>query len=144
MAQMIFVNLPVRDLAVATAFYEAAGWVKQPTFSDATAACMKFSETIFTMLLTYPKYRSFTAKEIVDARTSSEVMLALTVETRDDVDRLVARAGAAGGRLDPTPMQDFGFMYGRSFEDADGHIWEVFWMDPVAVQGQGDPPKTAA
>ncbi|HRK19858.1 MAG TPA: lactoylglutathione lyase [Hyphomicrobiaceae bacterium] len=133
MAHMIFINLPVGSLPDSVAFYEAIGFVKQPDFSDDTAACMKFSETIFAMLLTHPKYRSFTSKDIVDARRSSEVLLALTTDERAGVDDFVARAGKAGGKLDPTPKQDAGFMYGRSFEDPDGHIWEVFWMDPAAV-----------
>lgn len=137
MAQMIFVNLPVGALAASRSFYEAIGWVNQPDFTDATAACMKWSETIFAMLLTHAKYSSFTDKDIVDARRASEVMLCLTAEDRAGVDALVGRATAAGGRPDPTPRQDFGFMYGRSFEDPDGHIWEVVWMDVAAAQAQG-------
>lgn len=137
MAQMIFINLPVQRLADSVAFYEKIGWVKQPDFSDETAACMKFSETIYVMLLTHAKYRSFTSKEIVDARRSSEVLLCLTTEARAGVDDLVARAGKAGAKLDPTPSQDFGFMFGRSFEDPDGHIWEVVWMDVAAALAQG-------
>ena len=88
------------------------------------------------MLLTHDKYRQFTSKKIVDARTSSEVLICLSADSREDVDALIGRAKAAGGALDPTPQQDFGFMYGRSFEDPDGHIWEVMWMDVAAAQAQ--------
>ena len=135
MTQMIFVNLPVADLARATAFYEAIGAERNPQFSDATAACMVFSETIFVMLLNHDKFRQFTPKAIADARTTSEVLLCLSAESREAVDETVDKAGRAGGRLDPGPQQDHGFMYGRSFEDPDGHIWEVMWMDMAAAQG---------
>jgi predicted lactoylglutathione lyase len=134
MTQMIFVNLPVADLARATAFYEAIGAEKNPQFSDATASCMVFSETIFVMLLTHDKFRQFTPKAIADARATSEVLLCLSAESRDAVDGMVDKAGRAGGRTDPGPKQDHGFMYGRSFEDPDGHIWEVMWMDVAAAQ----------
>jgi predicted lactoylglutathione lyase len=134
MAKMIFVNLPVSDLKRATAFYEAVGAAKNPQFSDDTASCMVFSETIHAMLLTHDKYRQFTSKAIIDARTSSEVLIALSADSRDEVDGMVSKAKAAGGGLDPTPTQDFGFMYGRSFEDPDGHIWEIMWMDVAAAQ----------
>jgi predicted lactoylglutathione lyase len=134
MSKMIFVNLPVSDLPRAVAFYEAVGASKNPQFSDDTAACMVLSDIIHVMLLTHAKYRQFTAKTIVDAKTSSEVMLCLSADSRDDVDGIVAKAKTAGGGVDPTPVQDHGFMYGRSYEDPDGHIWEVMWMDMAAAQ----------
>jgi predicted lactoylglutathione lyase len=109
MAKMIFLNLPVTDLAKSTAFYEAVGATKNPQFSDETASCMVFSETIHAMLLTHDKYRMFT-------------------ENRADVDSMADQASKAGGASDPNPKQDHGFMYGRSFEDPDGHVWEVIWM----------------
>ena len=133
MSKMIFVNLPVTDLPRAVAFYEAVGATKNPQFSDDTAACMVFSDTIHAMLLTHDKYRQFTSKKIVDAKTSSEVLICLSADSRDEVDGLVAKAKAAGGGLDPTPVQDLGFMYGRSFEDPDGHCWGVYWMDVEAA-----------
>jgi len=133
MTKLIFVNLPVSDLARANAFYEAIGAVKNEQFSDHTASCMVFSDTIHAMLLTYDKYRQFTTKKIADARTTSEVLICISAESRAEVDDLVGRAEIAGGNLDPTPKQDFGFMYGRSFEDPDGHIWEVMWMDLEAA-----------
>ncbi len=134
MPKMIFVNLPVADLARATSFYEAVGAEKNPQFSDATASCMVFSETIFVMLLTHDKFRQFTPKRIADARETTEVLLCLSADSRDDVDAVIGKAGAAGGSADPGPKQDYGFMYGRSFEDPDGHIWEVMWMDAAAVE----------
>lgn len=136
MAKLIFVNLPVSDLARATAFYQAIGFVKNAQFSDDTASCMVFSDIIHVMLLTHDKFRHFTSKQIVDAKTSSEVLLCLSADGRADVDDMIGKAKGAGGALDPTPPQDFGFMYGRSFEDVDGHIWEVMWMDVEAAKAQ--------
>jgi uncharacterized protein len=132
MSKMIFVNLPVRDLAVSTAFYEAVGGTKNPQFSDATASCMVFSDTIHAMLLTHDKYRQFTARPIADAHKTSAVLIAITVENREDVDSIVDRAVASGGIADPNPKQDHGFMYGRSYEDPDGHVWELIWMNMTA------------
>jgi uncharacterized protein len=132
-AKLIFVNLPVSDLARATAFYQAVGASKNDQFSDETASCMVFSETIYAMLLTHDKFRQFTPKKVADAKTSSEVLICLSADSRDEVDAIVGRAPAAGGRVDPGPKQDHGFMYGRSFEDPDGHIWEVMWMDVAAA-----------
>ena len=143
MPKMIFVNLPVADLKRATAFYESIGSTKNPQFSDDTASCMVFSETIYAMLLTHEKYKQFTTKKIVDAKTSSEVMIALSADSREDVDGMVNKAKAAGVTIDPTPTQDFGFMYGRSFEDPDGHIWEVVWMDVEAATAGGDQSAAA-
>jgi predicted lactoylglutathione lyase len=133
MAKLIFVNLPVTDLARATAFYEAIGAVKNQQFCDDTASCMVFSDTIHTMLLTHDKFRQFTPKKIADARTTSEVLICISADSRDEVDAIVGKATTAGGVADPSPKQDFGFMYGRSFEDPDGHIWEVMWMDVEAA-----------
>lgn len=136
MSKLIFINLPVADLARASAFYEAIGAEKNPQFSDENASCMVFSDTIFAMLLTHQYFRQFTPKSIADARSSSEVLIGISAESREAVNDLVARAGAAGGAIDPGPVQDHGFMYERSFEDPDGHIWEVIWMDMEAAQGQ--------
>ena len=133
MAKMIFVNLPVSDLGRATAFYQAIGAAKNDQFSDHTASCMVFSDTIYAMLLTHDKFQQFTPKKIADAKTSSEVLICISADSRDAVDDIVGRAKHAGGAADPGPKQDFGFMYGRSFEDPDGHIWEVMWMDVEAA-----------
>jgi uncharacterized protein len=134
MPKMIFVNLPVSDLERATAFYEAVGAVKNPQFSDHTASGMIISETIHVMLLTHEKFSQFTTKTIADARTSTEVLNCLSADSREEVDGMVAKAKAAGGRADPGPTQDYGFMYGRSFEDPDGHIWEIMWMNLEAAK----------
>ena len=136
MPKQIFINLPVRDLPKAKAFYEAIGAVNNPQFSDDSGACMVVSDTIFVMLLTHAKWASFTQKPIADARQASEVMLALSADDRKAVDALVVAAGANGGKADVNPPQDHGFMYGRSFEDVDGHIWETFFMDMSPVPPQ--------
>jgi predicted lactoylglutathione lyase len=128
-SKQIFINLPVRDLKKATEFYTAIGAAKNPQFSDDTASCMVLSESIFVMLLTHAKWATFTSKPIVDARRESEVMLALSAENRELVDQITAAAGANGGKADVNPKQDHGFMYGRSFEDVDGHIWECVFVD---------------
>jgi predicted lactoylglutathione lyase len=129
MSKQIFINLPVRDLKKASAFYAALGAVKNPQFSDDTASCMVFSDTIFVMLLTHDKWAVFTKKPIVDARRESEVMLALSAESRKTVDQITDAAGANGGQADVNPKQDHGFMYGRSFQDPDGHVWESMYVD---------------
>lgn len=134
MSKLIFINLPVSDLPRATAFYEAVGATKNEQFCDGTASCMVFSETIHAMLLTHDKFRQFTPKAIADAKTSSEVLICLSADSREAVDAMVDKAWTAGGKVDPCPKQDYGFMYGRSFEDPDGHIWEVMWMDVAAAQ----------
>ncbi len=133
MAKMIFVSLPVSDLKRATAFYQAIGAVKNEQFSDDTASCMVFSDTIHAMLMTHDKYRQFTSKKIIDAKTSSQVLLCISADSREEVDGLVGKAGPAGGVIDPSPQDDFDFMYGRSFEDPDGHMWGVNWMDLEAA-----------
>ena len=134
MSKMIFVNLPVSDLPRAIAFYEALGAEKNEQVTDETAACMVFSETIHAMLLTHDKFRQFTPKKIANAKESTEVLICISAESRNAVDAMAAKAGAAGGVMDPGPKQDYGFMYGRSFEDLDGHIWEVMWMDLEAAK----------
>ena len=134
MAKLIFVNLPVSDLERANAFYEAIGAVKNPQFSDHTATCMVFSDTIHAMLLTHEKFSLFTPKKIADAKQTSEVLICLSADSRAEVDETLRRADEAGGLIDPSPKQDHGFMYCRSFEDPDGHIWEVMWMDLEAAK----------
>ncbi|QER85731.1 VOC family protein [Streptomyces tendae] len=132
--QMIFVNLPVEDIDASKKFFTALGYEINPQFSDESTASVVISDTIIAMLLTKDKYAQFTKKEIVDARTGSEVLVALSAESREKVDELVDNALAAGGTTAGEP-QDHGFMYGRSFDDLDGHTWEIVWMDPAAVQG---------
>lgn len=136
MTQMIFVNLPVKDLETTKAFWSKLGYSFNPQFSDDTTACMVISDTIFAMLLTESKFKEFTkpGKELTDATTSTEVLLTLSAESREKVDELADGALAAGGTAAKEPL-DFGSMYGRSFSDPDGHHWEVMWMDPTAVEG---------
>jgi len=135
MAQMIFVNLPVTDLERSIAFYEGVGARKEPKFSNEAAAMMVFSESIHVMLLTHPFYTSFTTKPIANAHESSQVLLCLSQDSRDAVDDVVAKAASAGGKADVGPKQEMGeLMYGRSFEDPDGHHWEVMWMDAAAAE----------
>ena len=131
MSKLIFVNLPVTDLGRSIAFYEAIGARKDARFSDHTAACMVLSDTIHVMLLTHDKYRQFTGKQIADAHKTSAALLCVSEESRNAVDKTVEKAVSAGARED-RPAQDYGFMYGRSFDDPDGHTWEVMWMDVEA------------
>ena len=132
MTRMIFVNLPVADLAVSMKFYEALGFTNNPQFTDATAACMVWSEAIYVMLLTHDKWRSFTDRPIAPAG-SSEVSLALALDSREAVDAMIEAAAANGGTGDANPVQELGFMYGRDLTDPDGHVWGPFWMDMTAM-----------
>ena len=133
MEKMVFINLPVRDLAHSIAFYEAVGAVNDPAFTDDTAAMMRFSDAICVMVLTHERYASFTKRVIPNAQESAQMLIAINEEDRAAVDDVVARAAKAGGTADPNPLQEHGFMYSRSFADPDGHIWEPFWMDMSAV-----------
>lgn len=142
MSKMIFVNLPVTDLPRAQRFYEAIGFANNPQFSDETAACMVLSDTIYVMLLIHSRWQGFTTRPICPPG-SSEVMLALSCDDRDAVDRLVAAGSDAGGSADVNPAEDHGFMYQRSLADPDGHIWEPFWMDATFAAGQERQEETA-
>ena len=133
MTRMIFVNLPVSDLDRSRAFLEALGAVNEPRFTDKTAACMTLSDSIHVMLLTHDKFSQFTPRPIADAKAGSEVLICLSSDSRENVDKAVERAVASGGTADPSPKQDYGVMYGRSVADPDGHIWEIMWMDPAAA-----------
>lgn len=135
MAKVIFVNLPVGDVAKATAFYEAIGMIKNERFSNEQASAMGWSNEINFMLLDHAFYRTFTGKQIADAHKTSEVLLCLSRDSRADVDAIVEAALAAGG-TEPRAPQDMGFMYGRAFEDLDGHIFEPMWMDVSAMSAQ--------
>jgi uncharacterized protein len=132
MTKMIFVNLPVADLPKSMAFYEALGFTNNPAFTDETAACMVWGDGIHVMLLTYDKWKGFTDRPIPPS-THSEVMIAITLDSKDAVNVLVDAGEAAGGTADINPPQDHGFMLQRTLADPDGHIWEPFWMDPTAV-----------
>ncbi|RYZ70652.1 MAG: lactoylglutathione lyase [Lysobacteraceae bacterium] len=132
MPRMIFVNLPVADLAASMKFYEALGFSNNPQFTDHTAACMVWSDTIHVMLLTHDKWNSFTARPIPPAG-ASEVALALSMDDRAAVDAFNEAAAAHGGTADINPVQDLGFMYGRDIADPDGHVWGPFWLDMAAM-----------
>jgi len=133
--QMIFVNLPVNDLDASKKFFTELGYAINPQFSDENAASVVISETIFAMLLTKPFYATFTKKEIADATRTSEVMIALSAESREQVDELIEKAVAAGGTASDKVQDMPDFMYGRAFDDLDGHTWEVVWMNPAAIEG---------
>jgi predicted lactoylglutathione lyase len=138
MPRMIFVNLPVADLDKSMAFYAALGFTNNPLFTDDSGACMVLSDTIYVMLLTHNKWRTFTDRPI-PSTDSSEVMLAISFDSKEDVDAFTDTAGKNGGLADVNPLQDHGFMYGRDCTDLDGHIWEAFWMDPAVATGEVVP-----
>ena len=127
MRTQIFINLPVADLLRSLAFFKALGYAHNPKFTDDTAACIVISEEIHVMLLTHAKFREFTPKEICDTAKSTEVLLCLSCASRAEVDEMVAKAVAAGGSTYAEP-KDYGFMYGHSFADPDGHQWELVHM----------------
>ena len=127
MARKMFVNLPVKDLKKSIGFFTKLGFTFNPQFSDETATCMIVSEDIFVMLLTHDKFKSFTPKTICDATKSTEVLVCLSCESRENVDDMVRQAVDAGGTTYNQP-QDHGFMYGHGFQDLDGHIWELIHM----------------
>jgi hypothetical protein len=143
MPKLIFVNLPVADLPHSIAFYEALGAEKKEMFTNESGACMVFSETIHVMLLTHEKFGQFTSRPIADARKATEVLICISAESRAEVDSMTEKALAAGG-IEPRPAEDHGFMYGRSFEDPDGHIWEPMWMDMEAAMVAMGGAATAA
>ena len=132
MTTKIFVNLPVKDLKRSMEFFTELGYQFNAQFTDETAACMIVSEDIYIMLLTHPKFKEFTPKAICDATKSTEVLVCLSCESREKVDILVRKAVAAGGTTYAEP-KDYGFMYQHGFQDPDGHIWEVFYMEPGAA-----------
>lgn len=134
MATKIFVNLPVKDLDKSIAFFTKLGYTFNAQFTNENATCMIISEDIFVMLLVEPFFKGFTKKEIPDTQKYAQAIVCLSAEGREEVDKLVSLALEAGGTA-PNPVQDQGFMYGHGFQDLDGHLWEVMWMDPAMVQG---------
>lgn len=135
MFRQIFVNLPIKDLARSRAFFSALGLSFNPQFSNEQGACLEIAENIFAMLLTEPFFQGFTKKPISDAHQSTEVLLALSLDSRAEVEAVVRKAVAAGATT-PNPPVDHGFMYQHGFADLDGHQWEVFWMDMAAAPAQ--------
>lgn len=131
MNKLVFFNLPVKDLPRSRRFFEGLGYHFNPQFSDDKAACLVISETIHAMLLTEPFFKTFTEKAIADTKTSVEVLITLSCESRAEVDALVAKAVALGGK--PDKQEDYGFMYSHGFEDLDGHGWGLVYMVPDAA-----------
>lgn len=134
MATKIFVNLPVKDLDKAKAFFGKLGYTFNTQFTDEKAACMVISEDIYAMLLTEPFFKTFIDKEIADTSRCKEALICLSADSREQVDELMNKAIAAGAKT-PREKNDMGFMYSHGFEDLDGHTWEIMWMDPAAIQG---------
>jgi predicted lactoylglutathione lyase len=142
-SRLIFVNLPVRDLSASTAYFRALGFAFDERFTDDSCACMVVSDQAYVMLLVESRFADFTTKPVVDARAGTEAILCVSAESREAVDAFADAALEAGGSRAGEPM-DHGFMYGRSFHDLDGHLWEVMWMSPEAVQrGPADMAQTA-
>jgi len=133
MATNIFINLPVKDLQASIAFFTKLGYTFNPQFTDENATCMIISDTIYAMLITHKRFKDFTKKAIADATKTTEVLIALSAESKEKVHEWADTAIAAGGKESMDP-QDHGFMISRSIEDPDGHIWEIIWMDPNFVQ----------
>ncbi|MEP6596308.1 MAG: VOC family protein [Ginsengibacter sp.] len=132
MSTKIFVNLPVKDLGKTMEFFTKLGYAFNSQFTDEKAACMVISEDIFAMLLVEEYFKTFIKKEVADASKTTEVITCLSADSRQQVDDLVKKAVEAGGTVYKEP-QDHGFMYGHGFQDLDGHLWEIMWMDPAAV-----------
>ena len=129
----IFVNLPIKDLNKSVAFFTKLGFSFNPQFTDENATCMIIGEDIFIMLLVEKFFKSFTKKDVCDTSKNTEAIVALSVESRENVDQMIEKAKEAGGS-EPREKQDHGWMYGRSFEDIDGHLWEVFFMEESAIK----------
>jgi uncharacterized protein len=133
MTRQIFVNLPVKDLSKSIEFFTKLGFTFNPQFTDENATCMIIGEHIFAMLLVEKFFKTFITKEICDTSKSAEVLVALSFDSRAEVDEIVAKAIAAGGSTYKEPL-DMGFMYQHGFQDLDGHIWEIFFMDESAIE----------
>lgn len=137
MPKMIFINLPVKDLAAATGFYEAIGCEKNGQFSDHQSSCMVWSNAITFQLMTNDYFATFTPKKISDACLTSGMLLALSRDSREAVDAIVDAAAATGGKADIREPQDMGWLYNRAFEDPDGHVFEAIWMDMDSIETEG-------
>jgi uncharacterized protein len=133
MSTKIFLNLPVKNLDKSMAFFEAQGWTFNKQFTDETAASLVISDDIYAMLLTHANFNQFTDKKIADTAKTAQMLIAISQDSKEAVHKLVDAAVKAGAK-EPRPMQDYGFMINRTFEDLDGHIWEVLYMDPSFVQ----------
>lgn len=143
MPTKIFVNLPVKDLNKSMDFFKKLGFTFNPQFTDDTAACMLITEDIYAMLLTHAKFSEFTTKQIADANKTTEVLTCLSFDSKEKVNEIADNAIKSGG-AEARPAMDYGFMFGRSFSDPDGHIWEAIWMDPAFVNQEQQPAETQA
>jgi predicted lactoylglutathione lyase len=132
MATKIFVNLPVKDLQRSVEFFRRLGYTFNPQFTDENATCMIVAEDIYVMLLVEKYFQTFTPKPVADATKSTEMLIALSTDSRAAVDEMVAKAVAAGATT-PNAAKDYGFMYQHGYQDLDGHLWEIFWMDPAGI-----------
>ena len=143
MKRQLYVNLPIRDLARSRAFFERLGFSFNPRFCNEQGACLVISDDSFVMLLVEPFFKTFTRKPVANAHETTEVLIALSCSSRSEVDQMVAKAVAAGATA-PNPPQDHGFMYGHGFTDLDGHVWELVYMDSVALQPRAQGDDTTA
>ncbi len=137
MARQLFVNLPVRNLDKTVEFFTALGFSFNPAFTDENATCMIVNDDAYVMLLVESYFKTFTSKSVAVAADPAEVIMSFSLESREAVDEVIRTALTSGGTASEE-AQDYGFMYTHSFQDPDGHLWEVFWMDPAG------PPKDAA
>jgi uncharacterized protein len=142
MATQIFLNLPVKDLNRSVDFFTALGFSFNPDYTDENATCMIVNENAFVMLLVEGFFKTFTSKDVADARGATEAIMAFSVDSREAVDETVRKALATGG-TESQDVQDYGFMYNHSFQDPDGHLWEVLWMDPAGPPSDGEVPVRA-
>lgn len=133
MASQIYVNLPVKNLKRSVEFFTALGFSFNPQFTDGNATCMIVGDNNFVMLLVEPYFQTFTPKAICDASHNTEVLIAISLDSREAVDQMVSKATTAGAKT-PNPLKDYGFMYQHGFEDLDGHLWECFYMEAQADQ----------
>ncbi|HCS65545.1 MAG TPA: glyoxalase/bleomycin resistance/extradiol dioxygenase family protein [Cellvibrio sp.] len=134
MPTQVFFNFPVKDLEKSKTFFSQLGYTFNPQFTDESAACMVISDTIYSMLVTEPKFKTFTSKEIANGHATKEVIVCLSCKSREKVDETISKAVAGGGKAWPAEPLDYGFMYYHGFEDLDGHHWEIMFMDPSHVQ----------
>ena len=143
MPKQLFLNLPVKDLNRTVDFFTALGFTFNPDFTDENATCMIVNENAYVMLLLEAYFKTFTAKDVSSTQGSAEAIIAYSVDSREEVDEVVRTALANGGSVSQDP-QDYGFMYNHSFQDPDGHLWEVFWMDPAGAPAESASGSAAA
>jgi predicted lactoylglutathione lyase len=139
MATQIYVNLPVKDLKRSVDFFTALGFSFNPDYTDENATCMIINDNAFVMLLVEGFFKTFTSRDVADATSSTEAIMAFSVDSKEDVDATVRKALAAGG-TSSQEVQDYGFMYNHSFQDPDGHLWEVLWVDPAGPPDDDGAP----